>query len=86
MKNKSSIGNRYSAEFAEHNYTNNALDTNGIYDHRETAKTLIGILIKIRKVQRKHHYPIIDIRYRNFKHGSEKPKPDKAKFICQRRI
>lgn len=85
MKNKSSIGNRYSAEFAEYNYTN-ALDTNGIYDHRETAKTLIGILIKIRKVQRKHHYPIIDIRYRNFKHGSEKPKPDKAKFICQRRI
>ena len=85
MKNKSSIGNRYSAEFAEHNYTN-ALDTNGIYDHKETAKTLIGILIKIRKVQRKHHYPIIDIRYRNFKHGSEKPKPDKAKFICQRRI
>lgn len=85
MKTKSSIGNRYSAEFAEYNYTN-ALDTNGIYDHRETAKTLIGILIKIRKVQRKHHYPIIDIRYRNFKHGSEKPKPDKAKFICQRRI
>ena len=85
MKTKSSIGNRYSAEFAEYNYTN-ALDTNGIYDHRETAKTLIGILIKIRKVQRKHHYPIIDIRYRNFKHGNEKPKPDKAKFICQRRI
>lgn len=85
MKTKSSIGNRYSAEFAEYNYTN-ALDTNGIYDHRETAKTLIGILIKIRKVQRRHHYPIIDIRYRNFKHGSEKPKPDKAKFICQRRI
>lgn len=85
MRKKPSVGSRYVAEFSEHNYTN-ATGTNGICDHKETAKTLIGILIKIRKIQRKKHYPIIDIRYRNFKRTSERPKPDKANFICQRRI